>query len=69
MTELSCFLLILQLTHLFISLFLPCHVIHLVLVCLLQPGAVLAGVGGLAFFLHYNDERRAIPKGYITSTL
>ncbi|XP_027073693.1 protein SCO1 homolog 2, mitochondrial-like isoform X1 [Coffea arabica] len=27
------------------------------------PGAVLAGVGGLAFFLHYNDERRAIPKG------
>ncbi|CAI9109416.1 OLC1v1009234C1 [Oldenlandia corymbosa var. corymbosa] len=27
------------------------------------PTAVIAGVGGLAFFLHYNDERRAIPKG------
>ncbi|KAL3524734.1 hypothetical protein ACH5RR_013106 [Cinchona calisaya] len=27
------------------------------------PGAVLGGVGGLAFFLHYNDERRAILKG------
>lgn len=27
------------------------------------PGAVLGGVGGLVFFLHYNDERRAIPKG------
>lgn len=27
------------------------------------PGVVLGGVGGLAFFLHYNDEKRAIPKG------
>ncbi|XP_031093179.1 protein SCO1 homolog 2, mitochondrial [Ipomoea triloba] len=27
------------------------------------PGAVLGGFGGLVLFLHYNDERRAIPKG------
>lgn len=27
------------------------------------PGAFLAGVGGLVFLIHYNDERRAIPKG------
>ncbi|KAK4356662.1 hypothetical protein RND71_025633 [Anisodus tanguticus] len=27
------------------------------------PGAVLGGFGGLILFLHYNDERRAIPKG------
>ncbi|KAM7529265.1 hypothetical protein LguiB_032675 [Lonicera macranthoides] len=27
------------------------------------PATVLAGFGGLAMFLHYNDERRAIPKG------
>lgn len=33
------------------------------LVCFLQPAAFLAGVGGLVFLIHYNDERRAIPKG------
>ncbi|EPS66322.1 hypothetical protein M569_08454, partial [Genlisea aurea] len=27
------------------------------------PSLVLAGVSGAALFLHYNDERRAIPKG------
>ncbi|VFQ75113.1 unnamed protein product [Cuscuta campestris] len=27
------------------------------------PGALLGGVGGLVLILHYNDERRAIPKG------
>lgn len=30
---------------------------------LLQPAAVVGGLGGLVYFLHYNDERRAIPKG------
>ncbi|KAG8383507.1 hypothetical protein BUALT_Bualt04G0020600 [Buddleja alternifolia] len=29
----------------------------------LIPGSVLAGIGGLVFFIHYNDEKRAIPKG------
>ncbi|XP_022844223.1 protein SCO1 homolog 2, mitochondrial-like [Olea europaea var. sylvestris] len=29
----------------------------------LIPGSILAGIGGLAFFMHYNDEKRAIPKG------
>lgn len=29
----------------------------------LIPTAVLGGVGGAVFFLHYNDERRAILKG------
>ncbi|CAA2964485.1 SCO1 homolog 2, mitochondrial isoform X1 [Olea europaea subsp. europaea] len=32
-------------------------------VLFLQPGSILAGIGGLAFFMHYNDEKRAIPKG------
>ncbi|KAL2521570.1 Protein SCO1-like protein 2 [Forsythia ovata] len=27
------------------------------------PGSVIAGIGGLVFFIHYNDEKRAIPKG------
>jgi hypothetical protein len=29
---------------------------------ILQPAAVL-GFVGLAAFVHYNDERRAVPKG------
>ncbi|XP_016500636.1 protein SCO1 homolog 2, mitochondrial isoform X1 [Nicotiana tabacum] len=29
----------------------------------ISPGALLGGFGGLILFLHYNDERRAIPKG------
>ncbi|KAK4417208.1 protein SCO12, mitochondrial [Sesamum alatum] len=29
----------------------------------LIPGSVLAGIGGLVFFIHYNDEKRAVPKG------
>ncbi|KAL6552170.1 hypothetical protein OROGR_008324 [Orobanche gracilis] len=28
----------------------------------LIPGSVLAGIGGLAMFFHYNDERRAVEK-------
>ncbi|KAL2240744.1 UNVERIFIED_CONTAM: Protein SCO1, mitochondrial, partial [Sesamum indicum] len=27
------------------------------------PGSVLAGIGGLVLFIHYNDEKRAVPKG------
>ncbi|XP_052196710.1 protein SCO1 homolog 2, mitochondrial isoform X2 [Diospyros lotus] len=27
------------------------------------PTALLGGIGGVAFFLHYNDERRAVLKG------
>ncbi|CAN4075659.1 unnamed protein product [Withania somnifera] len=40
-------------------LYLSC--LHLI--STLQPGAILGGFGGLILFLHYNDERRAIPKG------
>ncbi|KAI3451142.1 hypothetical protein Pfo_007807 [Paulownia fortunei] len=29
----------------------------------LVPGSVLAGIGGLVLFIHYNDEKRAVPKG------
>ncbi|KAL0448712.1 UNVERIFIED_CONTAM: protein SCO12, mitochondrial [Sesamum latifolium] len=29
----------------------------------LIPGSVLAGIGGLVLFIHYNDEKRAVPKG------
>ncbi|KAL0333068.1 UNVERIFIED_CONTAM: protein SCO12, mitochondrial [Sesamum calycinum] len=28
----------------------------------LIPGSVLAGIGGLVLFIHYNDEKRAVPK-------
>ncbi|CAI9753156.1 unnamed protein product [Fraxinus pennsylvanica] len=30
---------------------------------LIIPGSIIAGIGGLVFFIHYNDEKRAIPKG------
>ncbi|PIN26761.1 putative cytochrome C oxidase assembly protein [Handroanthus impetiginosus] len=30
---------------------------------LVIPGSLLAGIGGLVLFLHYNDEKRAVPKG------
>lgn len=35
---------------------------------LLQPGSVLAGIGGLFLFMHYNDEKRAVPKGDLGSS-
>lgn len=34
----------------------------------LQPAALL-GFAGLAAFVHYNDERRAIPKGTLLPTI
>lgn len=34
---------------------------------LLQPGFGIAGIGGLFLFLHYNDEKRAVPKGDLIS--
>lgn len=44
---------------------IPYFLTIFILVCFLQPGAFLAGVGGLVFLIHYNDERRAIPKGVL----
>ncbi|KAL6583116.1 hypothetical protein OROMI_005194 [Orobanche minor] len=34
----------------------------------LIPGFILAGIGGLAMFLHYNDEKRAVEKDYHDGT-
>lgn len=45
--------------NVFFSVFLTI----IILVWFFQPGAFLGGVGGLVFLIHYNDERRAIPKG------
>lgn len=45
--------------NVFFSVFLTI----IILVWFFQPGAFFGGVGGLVFLIHYNDERRAIPKG------
>lgn len=47
----------------FIFVFFASLLIPFISDLLLQPGLGLAGIGGLFFLVHYNDERRAVLKG------
>lgn len=44
------------------------QLIRLISHLFLQFVTALVGVGGLVFFIHNNDEKRAVPKGDLTVT-